>query len=954
MQHVLHSRIVSSEQLQAAEAEQALLQAASGETLALSQVLVKQGVLTHAILENVEKSMQSGALLPDRAGVTEADRPDHGGDHGDDAPETAPKNVIGQFRLVRKLGEGGMGAVYLADDTVANRQVAIKLLPKRYAGNADFLSRFRREAKSAGQLNHPNIVAAYSTGEDKGTHYYVMEYCDGEPLDKLLKRSKRLPWDVAVEYTLQVARGLKHAHDNHIVHRDIKPGNIFITSEGVAKILDMGLSKNIRDSEQSFNTVSGTALGTPHYISPEQAKGEREIDGRTDIYSLGGTLYHLVTGETPFQGATPAMVMMKHLNEQLSNPQDLCEEVPDGIVQVIRKMMAKEPDDRYANCAQLIGDLECVTQGKLPVNADVAVDKTSIGMRSVKTGVDASQNRKGAGMRSPVARKLATPANRAGSTGLSGGPFYAAIGAGAAALALVAVFVFGGKPPATNTLKASGTDGARESSSPRPTLAMKTSSAPVDATLLFQEDFKALDFDAARPGLTYVSREKLSVEDVPGHGRALKVALTHADSGNQAGVNVSIDIKKARGRTILATVQAYCPQGFAPFHDANFDRPVLESILEDRSGKTFDTATFLQSDDREWKQLVRIVKVPDDAKSLHFAIKLMDAEGEVFFDDFKVEIVPEGKPASVASTAGDPSALNGPEELARREANKLRKKALDDVRHKADIAANAANLVEAWPLQNMYVGLDLSAACNADVISTATHEAADSFKADIASSWTTLSWLKAKDKKEKKDSGLPDEGYIRIPKALPTGFFKLSMPPAKSAIMLTSSKGRYPKPVTVQLPPTQRDTYAQLAFLHGGSWGDGRVKVAMHYSTGKDTVIWLKIEDWHPQFRLPLEQRESVAAATITTHDKPAEMCAQTFAIDGARVLESLTFSFDPINAPAAEEVPHDDRFSAGIFAVSALPAVKPRLEPAPRDAQKGNAKKTAARINPSGNTTAR
>ncbi len=914
-QHVLHSRIVSPEQFEAAEAEQALL-SASGETVALSAVLVKQGVLTQAILDNVEKSLQT-------------------------VPEKAVQQAIGPYRLIRKLGEGGMGTVYLADDPSAGRQVAIKVLPKRYAGNADFLSRFRREAKSAGQLNHPNIVAAYTTGEDRGTNYYVMEYCDGEPLDRLLKQSKRLSWDTAVDYTLQVARGLKHAHDKHIVHRDIKPGNIFITSGGVAKILDMGLSKNIRDAEQSFNTVSGTALGTPHYISPEQAKGERDIDGRTDIYSLGGTLYHLVTGDTPFQGATPAMVMMKHLNEQLSNPQDLCEDVPDGIVQVIRKMMAKEPTDRYSNCAQLIDDLERVQKGKQPINADVDEAKTSIGLRAVKTGINRSTHRRGIGRYNPPME--IKPQRK------SSGVLFAAIGSGAAALLVIAAFAFAGKSPSSN---GSGVSKTSELDNVRLTAAGRnpsgTKSAAVDATLLFQEDFKKMDrLDALPPGVTLIRPEKLSIEDVQGHGHALKISLGHSDSGVEAGFKVAIDIQKVRGRTILSTVQAFCPNGFVPFHDATTNAPGLVSILEEKGGKPFDTAMYLPAEDGEWKQLVRIVNVPNDAKSLQFIIKMLDAEGDVYFDDFKVEIVPDGKPANVATVANNAN-KNATDEITRREAKNKGKKfgpTDDGPKMKPEIPSSTA---EVWPLNNQYVGLDISNVCNADVISTAKHAAADSFKADKMSCWTTSSWLVANDKKEKKDAGIPDEGFVRIPQALPTGFFRLNMPPAKNAIMMTPVKGKYPKPVTIQLPPEQHAAYSQLAFLHGGSWGDGRIKVVLHYATGRDTNVWLKIEDWHPQLRLPLESRESIAIVTQNTLGKPAEMCAQPVTVDSSRVLESMTLSFDPTNSAAEDEVPHDDRFSAGIFAISGLPVAKTPAENVQKDVEKHTLKKPLLPVNPS------
>ena len=168
---------------------------------------------------------------------------------------------FGQFKLLKKIGEGGMGAVYLAEDTIAGRQVAIKLLPKKYAANSEFLSRFRREARASGQLNHVNIVAVHTAGEELGHHYLVMEYVEGEPLDRLLDRSGALPWPKALEIVMQTARGLKHAHEHGIIHRDIKPSNIIVTPQGVAKILDLGLSKCIDGAEQAFFTQTGIGGG---------------------------------------------------------------------------------------------------------------------------------------------------------------------------------------------------------------------------------------------------------------------------------------------------------------------------------------------------------------------------------------------------------------------------------------------------------------------------------------------------------------------------------------------------------------------------------------------------------------------------------------------------------------------------------------------------------------------
>jgi len=347
------------EQIDAAKAVQAE-QAGSGVLFSLADVLVQQNILTAAIRANIEKKLR--------------------------AQQDGGLKQLGNYKLLKKLGEGGMGTVYLAEDTHAQRKVALKVLPKKHAADSEFLTRFRREAQATGKLNHVNIIAAYSTGEDMGHHFYAMEFCEGDPLDKLLKNQRVLPWDKALEIVTQVARGLKHAHDHGFIHRDIKPPNIFITAEGVAKILDLGLSKNIGDSTQSFNTQSGVALGTPHYISPEQARGDKSIDGRTDIYSLGATFYHLVTGETPFQGSTAAMIMMKHLTDQLPNPQDIRDDIPDGVVQVIQKMMTKDPADRYADCEELLADLEEVIDGKIPSSHAIEIGKSSIAMRRVMRG----------------------------------------------------------------------------------------------------------------------------------------------------------------------------------------------------------------------------------------------------------------------------------------------------------------------------------------------------------------------------------------------------------------------------------------------------------------------------------------------------------------------------------------------------------------------------------------
>jgi formylglycine-generating enzyme required for sulfatase activity len=270
------------------------------------------------------------------------------------------------YRLLKKLGEGAMGVVYLAEDTKEKVKVALKILPRKHAADPEFMKRFRRESEAACRLRHPNIVRAFEAGEDVGYHFYVMEYCEGEALDAALKRAGILPWSRSLEIVRDVARGLQYAHAQGFIHRDIKPANIFITLDGMSKILDLGLSKNIDEADQSFRTLSGAVVGTPHYISPEQATSAKSIDGRTDYYSLGATLYHLLTGEPPFSGTTLYEILSKHVNAELPNPQDLAENIPDGVVHVLRKMMAKSANDRYGDGGELIRDLDLVLQGQGP------------------------------------------------------------------------------------------------------------------------------------------------------------------------------------------------------------------------------------------------------------------------------------------------------------------------------------------------------------------------------------------------------------------------------------------------------------------------------------------------------------------------------------------------------------------------------------------------------------
>lgn len=281
-------------------------------------------------------------------------------------PVAAEFTRLGPYRVISKLGEGAMGAVYLGHDDEHDRRVAIKVLPRMFAGKPEMVSRFRREATAAGTLRHGAIIAAFRTGEDNGTHYYSMEYCAGESLSQLLERRGPFTFDALLPILLQVVSGLQYAHGQGFIHRDIKPSNLMVTAAGVAKILDLGLTKNIDDADASFNTLTGMAMGTPHYISPEQARGEKTIDGRADIYSLGATAYHLLSGQTPFEGSTAAVIMIQHLTREPPDLHRLLPDLPLGAVYLVRRMMAKNPAQRHADAAALRSDLELLISGKLP------------------------------------------------------------------------------------------------------------------------------------------------------------------------------------------------------------------------------------------------------------------------------------------------------------------------------------------------------------------------------------------------------------------------------------------------------------------------------------------------------------------------------------------------------------------------------------------------------------
>src|SRR5436189_3431903 len=248
----------------------------------------------------------------------------------------------GRYKVVRKLGAGGMATVALAEDQELARRVGIKILNARHANDEQFVERFRREAKNAAALSHPNIVSIYDRGEAEGSYYIAMEYLDGRSLKELIVSRGPAPAGVAIEYARQILSALRFAHRHGIVHRDIKPHNVLVDSEGRVKVTDFGIAR----AGTSQMTEAGSIVGTAQYLSPEQARGTA-VDQRSDIYSVGIVLYELLTGTVPFTGDTAVEIAMRHLSSVPEPPSALREDLPHELDMVVLRALAKNPEDRY-------------------------------------------------------------------------------------------------------------------------------------------------------------------------------------------------------------------------------------------------------------------------------------------------------------------------------------------------------------------------------------------------------------------------------------------------------------------------------------------------------------------------------------------------------------------------------------------------------------------------------
>jgi serine/threonine protein kinase len=297
--------------------------------------------------------------------------------------EDRKRSQIPGYRLLEKLGKGAMATVYKARQESLDRIVAIKVLPRKLADNPEFVQRFYKEGRAAARLSHNNIVQAYDVGSTPdGYHYFVMEYIEGRTLYDIMQpppagEGRTFSEAEALDIMIQITDALAHAHERGLIHRDVKPKNILLTPQGVAKLTDLGLARTTDDKEAA-ESEAGKAYGTPYYISPEQIRGDVDIDFRADIYSLGATMYHLVTGRPPFEADTPTAVMHKHLREPLVPPDHINTALSAGISEIIEVAMAKKREERYASTRDMLEDLFSVSRGEPPMHARRTVDLESL------------------------------------------------------------------------------------------------------------------------------------------------------------------------------------------------------------------------------------------------------------------------------------------------------------------------------------------------------------------------------------------------------------------------------------------------------------------------------------------------------------------------------------------------------------------------------------------------
>jgi len=315
-------------------------------------------------------------------------------------------NVYGDFKLLERLGTGASGEVWLAHQQSMDRKVALKVLCPKLSSDKTFIERFMKEAKNSAKLAHPNIVTAFYAGQDKGMYYLAISYVNGETIAAKLERETVYEEKEALQIIKSIAVALQYAWDEFkILHRDIKPANIIVNKKGIPMLLDLGISKSMK--EDSTLTLTGTVIGTPYYMSPEQAVADKDMDFRSDIYSLGTTLYHMLTGDVPYYATTAMAIIMKHINDKFESPRTHNSKITKQCAKLIEVMMAKKKVERQQSWTALINDIELVLQGKNPqtqlpaggstVQREIAVpkaDRLSESSAAGKSEADSDDTRK--------------------------------------------------------------------------------------------------------------------------------------------------------------------------------------------------------------------------------------------------------------------------------------------------------------------------------------------------------------------------------------------------------------------------------------------------------------------------------------------------------------------------------------------------------------------------------
>lgn len=324
-----------------------------GLSASLGEILVKKGYLSPQQCDTLESALARSGTI----------------------------NIPG-YEIIGKVAEGGMGTVYKARQTSMDRLVGIKILLKRFAEDKDGRERFLREARAVAKLSHPNVVAGIDAGEAHGVYYFVMEFLDGASMDTVLRERGRLPWLEATRIVLQVALALDHAHKHGIVHRDVKPGNIMLLHDGNVKLADLGLAR-VSSAVDSTITQSGMIVGSPAYLSPEQATGDRELDIRSDIFSLGLTYFELIAGTRAYGSGNPMSVMTALLTRPVPVERLAETSAPADVLAVISRMTRHDPAQRYAAPAALVNDLEALVGGRRPTGAYIEMPTSSVSMATL-------------------------------------------------------------------------------------------------------------------------------------------------------------------------------------------------------------------------------------------------------------------------------------------------------------------------------------------------------------------------------------------------------------------------------------------------------------------------------------------------------------------------------------------------------------------------------------------